>query len=137
LQICMVEPWCVRCHGQTCMYLTLHYIFWSTLLAVTIKRSMQNNTQNELTGRAKSNKVVNITTPDTIYWGLVRFREIQSGRNNKCMKKIMIWTWIYSGSKINLPIMIGRTRDRRAGLIPHLLTSGLIPSLLVYLSWAN
>jgi hypothetical protein len=23
--------------------------------------------------------------------GLVRFRGIQSGRNNKCMKKIMIW----------------------------------------------
>jgi hypothetical protein len=42
------------------------------------------------------------------------------------MKKIMIWTRIYSGSKINLPIMIGRTRDRRAGLVPHLLTSGLI-----------
>jgi hypothetical protein len=37
-------------------------------------------------------------------------------------------------SKINLPIMIGRTRDRRTGLVPHLLTSGLIPSLLVYLS---
>jgi hypothetical protein len=32
------------------------------------------------------------------------------------------------------PIMIGRTRDRRARLVPHLLTSGLIPSLLVYLS---
>jgi hypothetical protein len=66
--------------------------------------------------------------------GLVRFRGIQSDRNNKCMKKIMIWTRIYSGSKINLPIMIGRTRDRRAGLVPHLLTSGLIPSLSEYLS---
>jgi hypothetical protein len=65
---------------------------------------------------------------------LVRFRGIQSGRNNKCMKNIMIWTQIYSGSKINLPIMIGRTRDCRVGLVPHLLTSGLIPSLLVYLS---
>jgi hypothetical protein len=61
-------------------------------------------------------------------------RGIQSGRNNKCIKKIMIWSRIYSGSKINLPIMIGRTKDRRAGLVPHLLTSGLIPSLLVYLS---
>jgi hypothetical protein len=68
--------------------------------------------------------------------GLVRFRGIQSGRNIKCMKKIMIWTRIYSGSKINLPIMIGRTRDRRTGLVPHLLTSGLIQSLLMYLSWA-
>jgi hypothetical protein len=66
--------------------------------------------------------------------GLVRFCRNQSGRNNKCMKKIMIGTRIYSGSKINLPIMIGRTRDRRARLVPHLLTSGLIPSLLVYLS---
>jgi hypothetical protein len=66
--------------------------------------------------------------------GLVRFRGIQFGRNNKCMKKIMIWTRIYSGSKISLAIMIGSTRDRRAGLVPHLLTSGLIPSLLVYLS---
>jgi hypothetical protein len=66
--------------------------------------------------------------------GLVRFRGIQSGWNNKCMKKIMIWTRIYSGSKNNLSIMIGRIRDRRAGLVPHLLTSGLIPSLLVYLS---
>jgi hypothetical protein len=50
------------------------------------------------------------------------------------MKKIVIWIQIYSGSKINLPIMIGRTRDRRAGLVPHLLTSRSIPSLLVYLS---
>jgi hypothetical protein len=66
--------------------------------------------------------------------GIVRFLRIQSDRNNKCMKKIMIWTRIYSGSKINLPIMIGSTRDRRAGLVPHLLTSGLIPSLLAYLS---
>jgi hypothetical protein len=70
---------------------------------------------------------INIDNIETrIYSGLrtnlwlVRFREIQFGRNNKCMKKIMIWTWIYSGSKINLPIMIGRTRDRRAGLVPHL-----------------
>jgi hypothetical protein len=67
-------------------------------------------------------------------WGLVRFRGIQSGRNNKSMKKIVIWTRIYSGSKIILPIMIGRTRDRRVGLVPHLLTSGLIPRLLVYIS---
>jgi hypothetical protein len=67
----------------------------------------------------------------------LRFRRIQSGRNNKCTKNIMICTRIYSGSKINLPIMIGRTRDRRAGLVPHLLTSGLILNLLVYLSWAN
>jgi hypothetical protein len=66
--------------------------------------------------------------------GLVRFRGIQSGRNNKCMKKIMIWTRIYSGSNFNLPIMMGRIKDRRAGLVPHLLTSVLIPSLLVYLS---
>jgi hypothetical protein len=64
---------------------------------------------------------------------LVRFREIQSGQNNKFMKKIVIWTRIYSGSKIILLIMIGRTRDRRVGLVPHLLTSGLILSLLVYL----
>jgi hypothetical protein len=70
-------------------------------------------------------------------WGLVRFRGIQSGRNNKCMKKIVILTRIYTGSKINLPIMIGRIRDRRAGLVPHLLISGLIPSFFVYLSWAN
>jgi hypothetical protein len=33
--------------------------------------------------------------------GIVRFRGIQSGRNNKCMKKIMIGTRIYSRSKIN------------------------------------
>jgi hypothetical protein len=66
--------------------------------------------------------------------GLVRFRGIQSGRNNKCMKKIMIWTRIYSRSEINLPIMIGRIRDHRVVLVAHLLTSGLIPSLLVYLS---
>jgi hypothetical protein len=66
---------------------------------------------------------------------LVPFRSrIQFGRNNKCTKKIMIWTRIYSRSKINLPIMISSTRDRRAGFVPHLLTSGLIPSLLAYLS---
>jgi hypothetical protein len=74
---------------------------------------------------------------NNILSGLVRFRGIHSGRNNKCTKKIVIWTRIYSGSKINLSIIIGRTRDRRVGLVPHLLTSGLIPSLLVYLSWAN
>jgi hypothetical protein len=78
-----------------------------------------------------------IPTKNLHFLGLVRFRGIQSGRNNKCRKNIMIWTRFYSGSKINLPIMIGRTRDRRAELVPHLLTSGLIPSLLVYLSWAN
>jgi hypothetical protein len=50
---------------------------------------------------------------------LVRFRGIQSGQDNKCMKNIMIWTRIYSRSKINLPIMIGRTRDHRAGLVSH------------------
>jgi hypothetical protein len=31
--------------------------------------------------------------------------------------------------KINLPIMIGRIIERRAGLVSHLLTTGLIPSL--------
>jgi hypothetical protein len=46
----------------------------------------------------------------------------------------MMGTRIYSGSKINLPIMIGRTRDRRAGLVLHVLTSELILSLVVYLS---
>jgi hypothetical protein len=70
-------------------------------------------------------------------YGLVRFRGIQSGRNNKFMKKIVIWTRIYSGSKIILLIMIGRTKDRRVGLVSHLLTSGLILSLLVYLLCAN
>jgi hypothetical protein len=46
--------------------------------------------------------------------GFVRFHEIQSDRNNKCVKKIMIETWIYSGSRINLLIMIGRTRDTKS-----------------------
>jgi hypothetical protein len=44
------------------------------------------------------------------------------GQNNRYIKKIMIETRLYSGSRFNLLIMIGRTRDRRAGLIPHLLT---------------
>jgi hypothetical protein len=45
--------------------------------------------------------------------------------------KFVIETRIHSGLRFNLLIMIGRTRDRRAGLIPHLSTSGLIPSLMV------
>jgi hypothetical protein len=45
-----------------------------------------------------------------------------------------IETRIYFGSRTNLPIMISTTRNQRAGLIPHLLTSGLIPSLLMFIS---
>jgi hypothetical protein len=66
--------------------------------------------------------------------GLVRFCGIQSRRNNRYIKKFVMETRIHSGLRFNLLIMIGRTRDRRAGLIPHLLTSGLIPSLMVCLS---
>jgi hypothetical protein len=66
--------------------------------------------------------------------GLVRFYGIQSGRNNRYIKKFVIKTRIHSGLRFNLLIMIGRTRDRRAALISHLLTSGLIPSLMVCLS---
>jgi hypothetical protein len=69
--------------------------------------------------------------------GFVHFHRIQSGRNNRYIKKIVIETQIYSGSKINLLIMIGRTRDRRARLNPHLLTSGLIMCLLAHLSLVN
>jgi hypothetical protein len=47
---------------------------------------------------------------DAVDSQIVCFRSIHSDWNNKCTKKIMIWTRIYSGSKINLPIMIGRTR---------------------------
>jgi hypothetical protein len=46
----------------------------------------------------------------------------------------LIETRIYSEFKTTLLIMIGRTSDRRAGLIPHLSTSELILSLLAYLS---
>jgi hypothetical protein len=46
--------------------------------------------------------------------GLVRFHGIQSDRNNRCVKKIMIETQIYSGWRINLLIMIGRTRDTKS-----------------------
>jgi hypothetical protein len=42
-----------------------------------------------------------------------------------------IETRIYSGSRTNLLIMISITRNQRAGLISHLLTSGLIPSILI------
>jgi hypothetical protein len=66
--------------------------------------------------------------------GLVRFYEIQSVRNNRYIKKFVTETRIHSGLRFNLLIMIGRTRDRRAGLIPHLLTSGLITSLMMCLS---
>jgi hypothetical protein len=66
--------------------------------------------------------------------GLLRLHRIQSDQNNRYIKKIMIDTRIYCGSKFNLVIMIGRTRDRRVGLNPHLLTNGLVPSLLVHLS---
>jgi hypothetical protein len=33
--------------------------------------------------------------------------------------------------------MISTTRNQRAGLIPHLLTSGFVPSLLMFISWVN
>jgi hypothetical protein len=66
--------------------------------------------------------------------GLVRFYGIQSGWNNRYTKKFVIETRIHSGLRFNLLIMIGKTRDRRVGLILHLLTSGLIPSLMVCLS---
>jgi hypothetical protein len=69
--------------------------------------------------------------------GLVRFYGIQSGRNNRYIKKFVIETRIHFGLRFNLLIMIGSTRDRRARLISHLLTSGLIPSLMVCLSWVN
>jgi hypothetical protein len=43
-----------------------------------------------------------------------RFYGIQSDRNNRCVKKIVIETRIYSGSRINLLIMIDRTRDTKS-----------------------
>jgi hypothetical protein len=49
----------------------------------------------------------------------------------------VIETRIYSEFRTTLLIMIGRTSDRRAGLIPHLSTSELILSLPAYLSWVN
>jgi hypothetical protein len=49
----------------------------------------------------------------------------------------VIENWIYSDSITNLLIMIGKIRDRRVGLVSHLLTSEFIPSLLLYLSWVN
>jgi hypothetical protein len=42
------------------------------------------------------------------------------------MIKIVIDIWIYFGLIFNLLIMIGRTREQKVRLIPHLLTSGLI-----------
>jgi hypothetical protein len=69
--------------------------------------------------------------------GLVCFHRIQSGRNNMYIKKIVIDTRIYSGSKFNSLTIIGRIRDRRAGLNPYLLTSGSVPSLLMRLSCVN
>jgi hypothetical protein len=45
-----------------------------------------------------------------------------------------IETRIYFGSRTNLLIMISTTRNQIAGLISHLLTSGLIPSLLMSIS---
>jgi hypothetical protein len=56
---------------------------------------------------------------------------------NEAYRKINIdniETRIYSGSRTNLPIMISTTRNQRAGLILHLLASGLIPSLLMFIS---
>jgi hypothetical protein len=45
-----------------------------------------------------------------------------------------IETRIYSYSRTNLLIMINITRNQRAGLIPHLLNSRLILSLLISVS---
>jgi hypothetical protein len=45
-----------------------------------------------------------------------------------------IETRIYSGSRTNLPIMISTIRNQKAGLILHLLSSGFIPSLLMFIS---
>jgi hypothetical protein len=58
-------------------------------------------------------------------------------RNDKYYKKInidTIVTRIYSSLRTNLLIMIIIIRNQRAGLIPHFLTSGLIPSLLMSIS---
>jgi hypothetical protein len=41
-----------------------------------------------------------------------------SGQNNRYIKKFKIEIQIHSGSRFNLLIMIGRTRARRARLIP-------------------
>jgi hypothetical protein len=57
--------------------------------------------------------------------------------NDKYYRKINIDNIeirIYSGSRTNLLIVISITRNQRAGLIPHLLTSGLIPILLTSIS---
>jgi hypothetical protein len=62
------------------------------------------------------------------------FVPAQTGETERALKKFVIETRIHSGLRFHLLILIGRTRDRRAGLIPHLLTSGLIPSLMVCLS---
>jgi uncharacterized membrane protein YraQ (UPF0718 family) len=57
--------------------------------------------------------------------------------NEKYYRKDTIETQIYSGSRSNLLIMISITRNQRARLIPHLLTSGLILSLLMSIPWVN
>jgi hypothetical protein len=44
---------------------------------------------------------------------------IPSGRNNRYIKKIVMETWIYSGSGFNLLNMMARTKVRKAELIPH------------------
>jgi hypothetical protein len=46
----------------------------------------------------------------------------------------IIDSWIYSGQRTNLLNMISTIRDRRAEWIPHLLTSALLLSLLMYIS---
>jgi hypothetical protein len=100
---CWIVPWWLIVISYiTCM---LHKLTWSLNLWCTRSRVMIH----------MNIACAALACANTL--GLVRFRGIQSGRNNKCMKKIMIWTRIYSRSKINLPIMIGRTRDRRAGLV--------------------
>jgi hypothetical protein len=57
--------------------------------------------------------------------------------NDKYYRNDTIETRIYSDSRTNLLIMISITRNQRAGLIPCLLTSGLIPSLFGFISWVN
>jgi hypothetical protein len=81
----------------------------------------------------------NGSPPDRVRPRSFSWDSIQPGMTN-AIEKInidTIETRIYSDSRANLLIMISIIRIQRAGLIPHLLTSGLISGLLVFVSSVN
>jgi hypothetical protein len=128
----------VRCCDEIFSYFSFFSATVAHLTSTIDLMALRPSRGPLLSGRLALATPIDISRPQTHFASsLAPFHGIRSGRNNWYIKKFMTETRIHFGTRFNLLIMIGRTRDRRAGLIPHLLTSGLIPSLMVCLSRVN